>query len=353
MHIMQISVVIPCYRSRETIRPLVRDLLHELPKVADAYEVIMVVDGSPDDTYVIAHELEVEHPGIVHAVLLRRNFGQHNALLAGISRARYPITVTMDDDRQHRPDQLTALLAPLNDPFVDLVYGVARDEEHGFARSFASRTVKAALAMAGVPNAKDVSAFRAFRTELRDGFTDVSDPFASLDVLVSWTTTSIVAVPVQMDERTEGRSGYTLKALIRHAMNMITGYGTLPLRMVTWLGWTTSFLGAVLLVVVIVQYLLGAIAVAGFTTLVSLLAILCGVIMLSLGILGEYIGRLHFRSMHRPMFVVKVDGTAGPRVQIPLAGDDSHVRGSPGEVALAIQQHYDTASEPSHPNFSE
>ncbi|WP_431843518.1 glycosyltransferase [Calidifontibacter indicus] len=337
---MQISVVIPCYRSRATIRELVERLVEQLPTLATEFEVILVVDGSPDDTYAIAHQLETEHPGVVHAVLLRRNFGQHNALLAGLSRAAYPITVTMDDDLQHRPDQLATLLAPLDDQFVDLVYGVAVEEEHGFARSFASRTVKAGLAMAGVPNARNVSAFRAFRTELREGFADVSDPFASLDVLVSWTTTSIVAVPVAMDERAEGRSGYTFKALVRHALNMITGYGTLPLRLVTWLGWTTSVLGCVLLVVVIAQYLFGRIAVAGFTTLVSLLAILSGVIMLSLGILGEYIGRLHFRSMNRPMFVVKVDGTAGPRVVRPLPGDEGHTVGRPAEAARAIEQHY-------------
>ena len=340
MQSMRLSVVIPCYRSRGTIRELVEGLLTTLPTLASAYEVILVVDGSPDDTYVVAHQLEVEHPGLVHAVLLRRNFGQHNALLAGLARARYPITVTMDDDLQHRPDQLATLIAPLEDPFVDLVYGVAMTEEHGFARSFASRSVKAGLAMAGVPNAKDVSAFRAFRTDLREGFADVSDPFASLDVLVSWTTTAIVAVPVRMDERADGRSGYTLRALVRHALNMITGYGTLPLRLVTWLGWTTSFAGVVLLVVVIVQYARWVIAVAGFTTLVSLFAILSGVLMLSLGIIGEYIGRLHFRSMRRPMYVINVDGTAGPRRASPLAEETTPAERA-NEVARAIEEHHD------------
>lgn len=338
---MKISVVIPCYRSRDTIRPLVEDLHVELPKIAEAFEVILVVDGSPDDTYAIARELELTYPGTLHAVLLRRNFGQHNALLAGVARARYPVTVTMDDDRQHRPDQLAALLAPLEDSFTDLVYGVATEEEHGFVRSFASRSVKAGLALAGVPNARDVSAFRAFRTDLRDGFIDVVDPFVSLDVLLSWTTTSIRAVPVVMDERAAGRSGYTLGALIRHALNMITGYGTLPLKLVTWLGWAASFFGVVLLVVVIVQRLNGSIEVAGFTSLVSLVALFSGVIMLSLGILGEYVGRLHFRSMQRPMFVVKVDGTEGSRPS-PEADvtEAARVRMSADEVARAIERHY-------------
>lgn len=339
---MRVSVVIPCYRSRSTLPRLVHRLLDELPKVASAYEVILVVDGSPDDTYAVAHSLETEHPDVVRAVLLRRNYGQHNALLAGLARAQFEITVTMDDDLQHRPEELGKLLSPLQNPLIDLVYGVADVEEHGFFRSLASRTVKAALAAADVPSAKDVSAFRAFRTDLRDGFSHVADQFSNIDVLLSWTTVSIERVPVHMDVREEGESGYTFGALARHAMNMVTGYGTMPLKLVTWLGVVTSFLGAVLLIVVLVQYLLGRIEVAGFTTLASLLALLSGVLMLSIGILGEYLGRLHFRSMQRPSFLVRIDGRdEGPRAGLP--GNhlpEVSIARTPNEIAAALRNKY-------------
>lgn len=343
---MRLSVVIPCYRSGSTLPELVSRLLAELPKVATAYEVIMVVDGSPDDTYAVARSLENEHPDEVRAVLLRRNYGQHNALLAGLARARHEITVTMDDDLQHRPEELGSLLAPLrDDPLLDLVYGVAAAEEHGLLRSLASRTVKAALAAADVPSARDVSAFRAFRTDLRDGFAHVADQFSNIDVLLSWTTTAIDRVPVEMDQRAEGRSGYTFGKLVRHAMNMVTGYGTVPLRLVTWLGLFVSVFGFALLIAVLARYLVGEIEVAGFTTLASMLAMLSGAMMLSIGILGEYLGRLHFRSMQRPTFLVRVDGRRdGPRAGLPGTSLPEVTEGrQPDEVAQALHLKYRSA----------
>lgn len=339
---VNLSVIIPCYRSRLTLPELVSRLHTELPKIADAYEVILVVDGSPDDTYAVARSLELQFPDTVRALLLRRNYGQHNALLAGLARARYEFTVTMDDDLQHRPEELATLIAPLGDQLVDLVYGVASEEEHGIFRSLASRMVKAALAAADVPSARDVSAFRAFRTDLRDGFAHVADQFASIDVLLSWTTNSIRRVEISMDHRTVGRSSYTFSSLARHAMNMVTGYGTVPLKLVTWLGFGCSLLGVGLLVYVLVRFITGDIEVAGFTTLASMLAILSGAMMLSIGILGEYIGRLHFRSMQRPTFLVRVDsGDDGPRAGLPgtvLAPvvADNH----PDEIAAALTARY-------------
>ncbi len=309
-------MVVPCYRSSATLPTLVEGLHQHLPLIATDYEIILVVDGSPDDTYAQARLLELARPDIVRALLLRRNYGQHNALMAGLSRAKYEITVTMDDDLQHRPDQVVTLVEPLLNPVVDLAYGGAITEEHGYARSFASRAVKAGLAAAGVPNARQVSAFRAFRTELREGFAHIADPFVSLDVVLSWTTTSVVGVPVVMDERTNGRSNYSLAGLSRHAWNMVTGYGTIPLRLVVWLGFLCSLAGLAGLVGILVLHFTGAIKVAGFTTLVALLTAFSGAMMLSIGVLGEYIGRLHFRSMQRPTYLVRVDGHGGG----PLAG---------------------------------
>ena len=340
---MQISVVVPCYRSQNTLPELVRRLLVQLPRVADAFEVILVVDNSPDTTYAIARELEKRHPGQVRAVLLRRNYGQHNALFAGLMRARYSVTVTLDDDLQHRPEAIHTLVEPLADPLVDLVYGVPEREEHGFFRSLASRSVKAGLAAAQVPSAKDVSAFRAFRTDLRLGFAHVADQLGNLDVLLSWTTNSIRSVEVEMDERADGKSGYTLSSLVRHAMNMVTGYGTMPLKLVTWLGVGVSLIGFLMLIIVVVRYLLGEIEVAGFATLASMVALFSGVMMLSLGILGEYLGRLHFRSMQRPTFLVRVDGgEGGPTVGLPgFSLRETGVTSSPDELAQALRERHD------------
>lgn len=330
--------MIPCYRSRESLRPLVERLVATLPGITGHHEVILVVDGSPDDTYAVARELEREHPRQVRALLLRRNYGQHNALLAGIARARYEVTVTMDDDLQHLPEQIPALLAPLEDPLVDLVYGVPSTEEHGAVRSMASRAVKSALAAASVQNAQDVSAFRAFRTDLREGFLHVADAFVSLDVLLSWTTVGVRRAIVEMAKRETGASAYTLTSLIRHAFNMITGYGTVPLKIVTWIGVVFSMFGLALLLYVLIGFFTGTTEIAGFTTLASIIAIFSGAQLLSLGVIGEYLGRLHFRSMQRPMYLVRVDGGGdGPRAGVSGQVDPRPVEGElPDEVAQAV-----------------
>lgn len=312
---MRASVVIPCYRSQDTIGAVVEDVLTGLAPVAgtapvvEDFEIVLVVDGSPDGTAAVARALAAQHPDRVRTIELRRNYGQHNALLAGIRLARFEVVVTMDDDQQHRADQIGALLGALTDD-VDLVYGVAEEEEHGFFRSAASRLVKRTLAMAGVPRADDVSAFRAFRTSLRDAFTELHDPYSSLDVLLSWATTSIDRVVVRMDERTVGTSSYTLRSLVRHALNMVTGYSNVPLRLVAWLGWFCAGLGVVLGVVVVWKFATHETTVAGFTTIAAMVALFSGAQMLSLGVIGEYLGRLHTRSMGKPTYAVRRDSGA-------------------------------------------
>jgi undecaprenyl-phosphate 4-deoxy-4-formamido-L-arabinose transferase len=312
-----VSVVIPCYRSRETLPPLVSRLVAVLRDLAPAHEVILVIDGSPDDTAQVARRLAASiGRSVVRVIELRRNYGQHNALLAGVAAARFDVVVTMDDDLQHRPEQIPALVAPLRDASVDLVYGVPVEEEHGWLRSQASRSVKSALSMAGVPNAQDVSAFRAFRSDLREAFSHVSDPFVSLDVVLSWATTSVRRVPVQMDRRETGRSGYTLRGLVGHALNMATGYSVLPLRLVTWLGLVVSAFGLVAFAAVVYLNWTGRIQVAGFTTVVAMLGLLSGTMMLCLGVIGEYLGRLHVRSMQRPAYLVRPDRMPVPEFDL-------------------------------------
>lgn len=308
-------MVIPCYRSEMTLRKVVDGILEaaagaRMSAAVEAVEVVLVVDGSPDGTAVVARELAAEHAE-VRAVELRRNYGQHNALLAGIHRARHEVVVTMDDDLQHLPEEIPALLEPIAAGEADLVYGVPEVEEHGVVRSAASRGVKRGLALAGVPRAADVSSFRAFRTELRDGFVGREDPYVSVDVLLSWATTSVARVVIRMDHRTVGTSSYTLPALVRHAMNMITGYSNVPLRLVAWLGAVCAIGGVVLGVVVVVKYFTGETTVAGFTTIAAMVALFSGAQMLSLGIIGEYLGRLHTRSQGKPTYLVRSDTDDG------------------------------------------
>jgi undecaprenyl-phosphate 4-deoxy-4-formamido-L-arabinose transferase len=296
-----VSVVIPCYRSEETIGKLI-SMLHSALDGWE-YEVICVVDGSPDQTWTVVAVL-AEHPR-VRALELMRNYGQHNAVLAGIRAARNDVIVTMDDDLQHSPADVPTLARALDDT-VDLVYAVPQREPHGLLRGFASRSMKRVIARSmGVTDARQISAFRAFRTELRSGFDAVRDPFVSIDVLLSWTGSRVRSLPIEMSERDSGQSNYTFGALLRHTVNMVTGYSSAPLRVVTFLGLFTAIVGLVLLLYVLVLYFSGRTQVAGFTTVAAMVAMFSGVQLFALGVLGEYIGRLHSRSISRPSYVVR------------------------------------------------
>jgi glycosyltransferase involved in cell wall biosynthesis len=299
-----VSVVIPCYRSGLTLPELVRRLVPVLSDTSSPHEVILVVDGSPDDTWNVARALALEHPA-VQAINLSRNFGQHNALLAGIRAAQFDTVVTMDDDLQHRPEEIPTLIGALV-PGLDLVYGVPAVEEHGVLRSFASRNVKALMTLGlGIADARNISAFRIFRTQLRDGFVGLDGPHASIDVALSWTTTRSDTAVVHMDHRTTGRSNYSFRLLVRHALNTMLGYSTLPLRLVGYLGLVCGGLGIVLLAVVLWEFFSGSTTVEGFTTVASMVAIFSGAQMVALGIVGEYIARIHSENLGRPTYVIR------------------------------------------------
>lgn len=297
-------MVIPCYRSEQTLPTLTARLREVLSGATEAYEIVLVDDGSPDDTWSVARDLAAQHAE-VRAFRLSRNYGQQNALLAGVAAARYDVTVTMDDDLQHRPEEVLVLLAALSDD-VELIYGVAMDEEHNWMRSLASRSVKFAMSRGmRIEGAAHISAFRAFRTYLRDAFVGIDGPHVALDVALSWATNRALAVPVRMDQRTVGTSGYRARTLIAHAINMILGYSTAPLRLVIYLGLLCAAFGVALLAVILYQYFDGTTTVAGFTTISSLVAIFSGAQMLAIGVLGEYIGRIHGAQTGRPSYVVR------------------------------------------------
>jgi glycosyltransferase involved in cell wall biosynthesis len=296
--------VIPCYRSATSLPKLVERLSPVLREATAAHEIILVVDGSPDDTWAVASALAVKYED-VRAVRLARNYGQHAAIVAGVRSALFDVIVTMDDDLQHPPEEVPRLLAALTDD-VDLVYAVSRREEHGVLRSLASRTVKAGLSgPLGVENAKSVSAFRAFRSFVRDSLDRVRGPHISVDVALSWATTKVTTAEVRMDRRSEGRSGYTLRALFQHAFNMILGYSTVPLRLVTYLGLATGAVGLALLGFVLVRYLTGETTVAGYTTTTAAIALFAAAQMVAIGVLGEYVGRIHSNGLGRPTYVVR------------------------------------------------
>jgi len=298
-----ISVVAPVSNSQDTLRELAARLEPVLRAAAPLFELIFVNDCSRDGSWEVIQKLSRQYPW-VRGFSMLRNFGQHSALLCGIRAARYDTLVTMDDDLQNPPEEIPKLLAMLAEG-CDMVYGTPEHEQHGLLRDLASRITKLALQSAmGARTARHVSAFRAFRTKLRAAFADYRSPFVSIDVLLTWGTSRFAHVSVAHHPRTVGRSGYTVKKLIVHALNMMTGFSTVPLQLASLVGFTFTLFGIGILVYVMVIYLIHGRSVPGFTFLASIIAIFSGVQLFSLGLIGEYLARMHFRMMERPTYVV-------------------------------------------------
>ena len=300
-----LSVVIPVYNSAPILPDLIQRLAAVLPTLAGAYEVVLVNDGSRDDSWEAVVVLAQQYSWVT-GINLMRNYGQHNALLCGIRAAHYERIVTMDDDLQHPPEELPKLLAPLDQGY-DVVYGTPQQEQHGLWRNLASQITKLALQGAmGATTARQVSALRAFRTQIRDAFQSYSGPFVSIDVLLTWGTVRFTSVRIPHVTRKIGVSNYTLRKLIVHALNMMTGFSTVPLQIASLIGFAFTLVGLLVLLYVLGRYMIQGGSVPGFPFLASIIAIFSGAQMFALGIIGEYLARIHFRTMDRPPYAIRV-----------------------------------------------
>jgi glycosyltransferase involved in cell wall biosynthesis len=311
-----VSIVIPVYNAELSLIKLYDQLMPAMEAATPQFEVVMVEDHGADDSWRIISKL-AEQDARIRGIRLSRNYGQHNALLCGIRAAQYDTIVTMDDDLQNPVSEIPILLDKLAEGY-DVVYGTPQREQQGFLRNIASRMTKLALKSAmGVDTARSVSAFRAFRSRLRDGFREYRSPNVSIDVLLTWSTSSFAAVKVRHEARHEGESNYTLGKLVSHAFNLMTGFSTLPLQLASFIGFVFTFIGAALLFWLVGRYLIFGTGVPGFTFLASMIAIFSGVQLFTLGIFGEYLARIHFRTMDRPPYVVGQlsDSGAGQRTQ--------------------------------------
>ncbi len=304
---MNLSVVIPVYNGQNTIGELVERLGQVLPGLADAYEVVLVCDGSPDDSWKVIEGLAARYPW-VNGIELMRNYGQHNALLCGVRAARYEVIVTMDDDLQHPPEEIPVMLAKLDEGF-DVVFGVPKKLPHSWWRNLTSVITKEVVGyVMGYRSIRDISSYRVFRTRIRSAFADYRGPDLLLDVLLTWGTNRFGTVPVDENPRTVGESNYNLSKLIKLALTLLTGYTTLPLRFASVLGFVFTAIGIIMLVYLLVTYIaLGSIP--GFSFLASTVIIFSGVQLFALGIIGEYLARIFDRSYGRPTYqVLKTTG---------------------------------------------
>lgn len=299
---VSLSVVIPVYRSQATLPELHRRLVQALEPVEPSFEIILVEDCGGDDSWRIINEIAARDPR-VRGIQLSRNFGQHAATICGFSQARGDWIATLDDDLEQAPESLPHLYRKVLEGH-DLVYGVYPQRSHKAWRNITSATARWLFRKA-IPSLNyEYTSFRVIRGDLARELQRFDSPFPFVDGYLSWLTNRCASVEVPHGVRANGRSNYTLKKLVTHTVNIFVTFSDLPLRMASWLGLVTFLLGMGWLAVILLRYILGGISVSGFASIMAGILLFGGVQLLVLGIFGEYLGRMNFKSSRKPLFLI-------------------------------------------------
>lgn len=296
-------MVIPVYNGSDTLPLLIDQLMEVLPNLTDEFEILLINDGSPDESWQVIQTISETNP-FIRGINMMRNYGQHNALLCGIRMANMDVVVTMDDDLQHPPQEIPKLIAKLEEGY-DVVYGYPEKLPHSAWRNFFSRFTKKILAaVMGVKTVKELSAFRAIRTNIRQAFDHYNNPGVIIDALLAWGTTRFASITVHEEPRTIGESNYNFLKLASQAFLILTGFSTIPLRFASWMGFFLFLVGIFIFIYVFIIYLTVG-SIPGFPFLSSIISIFSGAQLFALGIFGEYLARIFDASMKRPVYIIK------------------------------------------------
>lgn len=309
----RVSIVVALYNSASTLPMLMKEL--SSLKVNGAIEIILVNDGSRDTTEEIARKLIETSPVPVTLISLSRNFGEHNAVMAGLRATTGEFIITMDDDMQNPPSEVPKLLQVAQMEKRDVVYTIYRQKKHALWRNWGSSlTNLLANWTIDKPKGLYLSSFRCMSRFLVQEITKSKNPYPYIDALILQVTQNVGVVTVRHDERPSGESGYTVRALLRLWMSMLINASVMPLRIATLAGIATSVLGFVCFIGVLINHYVKQ-EPLGWASLMAALLIFSGTQLLLLGIFGEYIGRIYLRVSEKPQSVVRERTSNVPRVE--------------------------------------
>lgn len=302
----KLSIVIPVYGSEQVLPELVsqiKEVLAGLEDVRENYEIILVCDRSPDNSWQVIKSLSTDHSQ-VQGILLRVNAGQHNAQMAGFTQAKGEIIVTMDDDLQHSPSDIPKLLLEINKGY-DVVYTRFKNRNHASWKVAGSR-LNDLVAGYLLKKPKDLylSPFRAMRAVIRDDILRYTGPFVYIDGLILSVTQNIGSVDVDHHSRYSGKSQSGFFVSVAMWMKMATSFSIVPLRLTSLLGLIFSGLGFLLAILLVVQKFTLNLMPIGWSSLIVTILIVGGVQLLALGMIGEYLGRVFLTINSRPQFIV-------------------------------------------------
>ena len=298
-----LSIVVPLYRSADCIERLISEL-SALP-VEGGCELVLVNDGSPDNTAELAEKFMKASGRAITLVKLARNFGEHNAVMAGLHHARGEFIVTMDDDLQNPPSEVLKLLNHARSGGYEVVYSYYAEKQHEAWRNFGSwLTNRVADLLLDKPRGLYLCSFRIMSGFVAREVCRYDGPFAYVDGLILQVTQNIGRIEVGHAPRASGESGYTLSKLLHLWLSMFVNFSVVPLRIATFAGFAIAALGFVWFLSVLIERWQG-IPPQGWSSLMAALLAFCGTQLILLGIAGEYIGRIFLTANKRPQFVVR------------------------------------------------
>jgi len=299
---INISVVIPVYRSQNTLRELCLRLVVALESLDCSFELIFVEDCGGDDSWHVIQDI-VRADERVRGIQLSRNFGQHAATICGFAHARGRWIATLDDDLEQTPEYLPNLYRKAREGY-SLVYGIYPGRSHKAWRNVTSNIARWLFNKA-IPSLNYAyTSFRVIRGDIARTLIQFDSPFPFVDGYLSWVTNSYATVEVPHGTRAHGASNYTIRRLINHTLNIFVTFSDLPLRMATWLGLGTFVIGMAWLTAILGRFFFGGISVSGYASIMAGILLFGGVQLLVLGIFGEYLGRMNFKSSKKPLYLV-------------------------------------------------
>lgn len=304
---MLITVIIPCYRSAKTIERVVEEIKSEiLKRQENQYQIILVNDCSPDNTFEVLRSLAEADRNVV-ALDLARNYGQNNARLAAIPYVKGDVAVCMDDDGQHPADQIYNLVDKVCEGY-DLVYAKFPKQKQSLFRRIASRAHTKLQELTGA-KLKGIfnSPFLAWSSFAIKALKQYRSPFVSAGAYLMRVTNKVANVDAVQRSRMEGKSNYTLKKLLNLWLTEFTNFSLIPLRFSSFLGFASAVIGILLGMILVIQKLTNPFISAGYTSTVTLMLIIGGIIMMMLGLLGEYIGKIYMTISNLPQYMIRTE----------------------------------------------
>lgn len=301
---MKLSVIIPVYNGTNSISSLVEEVFREFDGRYDL-EVVLVNDGSPQENAVeVCARLAAKDMRVIF-LELSRNFGEHNAVMAGLNYCTGEAAVIIDDDFQNPPSEISALIEKLMEGY-DVVYSRYEKKEHSMLRNLGSRfnNLMASI-LIRKPISLYLSSFKAINRFMIDELIRCRSPYPYIDGLILRVTRKYAVVPCRHHPRNEGSSGYTVRKLVSLWLNMFINFSILPLRMASFIGFAIALGGFIAAILLVIDKLMNSDIQAGWASLMSAMLVLSGVQLVTIGMIGEYLGRLFMKDSGQPQFVVR------------------------------------------------